>query len=188
MILVSFWLPFDVFWCLLAPFWHPWAPFCPPWAPSRNKDPSGANWGRIRGPNRSPFWSQFSHFLVKKRFCAVFFDVPFSASFFYRFLPAPGYPKTMKIKQNHCSVARNQGLAKVGKTTSRDHFWLDFGGLFGALERHFRIFWCILAFWFSVLFCDAEKHAKVLYTTVSSRPCHPLKDMRQHGIKSGIKP
>ena len=118
MILVSFLLLFDAFWCLLAPFWHPWAPFCRPWAPSRNKDPSGANWGRIRGPNRSPFWAHFSHFLVKNRFWAVFFDVPFSASFFYRFLAAPGYPKTMKIKQNSSRVARKQGLAKVEKTMS----------------------------------------------------------------------
>ena len=118
MILVSFWLPFDAFWCLLAPFWHPWAPFWRPWAPSWNNDPSGANWGRIRGPNRSSFWVQFSHFLVKNRFWAVFFDVPFSEAFFYRFLAAPGYPETMKIKQNPCSVARNQGLAKIEKTVS----------------------------------------------------------------------
>ena len=142
MILVSFFLLFNAFWCLLAPFCHPWAPFCRPWALSRNKDPSGANWGRIRGPNRSPFWAQFSHFLVKNRFWAIFFDAPFSASFFYRFLAAPGYPKTMKIKQNPCSVARKQGLAKVEKTMSWDHFWLRFGGVFEAPERRFRTFWC----------------------------------------------
>ena len=43
-------------------------------------------------------------------------------------------------------------------------------------------------FCFSVLFFDAEKYATALHRSVSSRPCHPLKDMRQHGIKSGIKP
>ena len=160
MILVSFWSPFDNFWILLAAFWHPWAPFWRPWAPSRNNDPSGANWGRIRGPNRSPFWAQFSHFLVKHRFWVVFFDFPFSEAFFYRFLAAPGYPETMKIKQNPCSVARKQGLAKVEKTMSWDHFWLRFGGVFGASERHFRIFLCFWAFWFSVLFFNADKHAK----------------------------
>ena len=69
-------------------------------------------------PPREAFWAQISHFLVKNRFWSVFFDVPFSASFFYRFLAAPGYPKTMKIKQNPCSVARKQELAKVGKTMS----------------------------------------------------------------------
>ena len=139
MILVSFWLPFDAFWCLLASFWHPWAPFWRTWAPSRNNDPSGANWGGIRGPNRRLFGAHFLLFLVKKRFWGVFFDVPFSEAFFYCFLGAPGYPETMKIKQNPCSVARKQGLAKVEKITSWDHFWLHFGGLFGALERHFRI-------------------------------------------------
>ena len=69
-------------------------------------------------PPREAFWAEISHFLVKNRFWSVFFDVPFSASFFYCFLAAPGYPKTMKIKQNPCSVARNQGLAKIEKTVS----------------------------------------------------------------------
>ena len=69
-------------------------------------------------PPREAFWVQISHFLVKNRFWSVFFDVPFSEAFFYCFLAAPGYPETMKIKQNPCSVARNQGLAKVEKTTS----------------------------------------------------------------------
>ena len=135
MTLVLFWLPFEAFWCLLASFWHPWAHFWRPWAPSWNNDPSGANWGRIRGANRSPFWVMFSHCLVKNRFWAVFFDVPFSASFFYRFLAAPGYPKTMKIKQNPGSVARNQGLAKVGPRSLLPTFWKSFWSL-GATFSH----------------------------------------------------
>ena len=137
MILVSVLLLFDSFWCPLAPSWHPWAPFCRPWAPSRNKDPSGANWGRIRGPNRRPCWAQFSYFLVKNMFWAIFFDAPFSASFFYRFLAAPGYPETMKIKQNPCSVARNQGLAKIENGSSG----VDFGSHFGShFDVRMRIF------------------------------------------------
>ena len=69
-------------------------------------------------PPGGAFRLNFHTFLVKNRFWAVFFDVPFSEAFFYRFLAAPGYPETMKIKQNPCSVARNQGLAKIEKTVS----------------------------------------------------------------------
>ena len=88
--LVSFGVPFDVFWRPRALFWCPWAPFGRPWAPSRNNDPSGGNWGRIRGPNRSPFWAPFSQFFAKNRFWPGFFDVFFSEAFFYSFLAAPG--------------------------------------------------------------------------------------------------
>ena len=139
--LVSFLLLFDAFWSLLAPFWHPWAPFCRPWVPCRNKNRSGANWGRIRGPNRSSFWAQVSHFLGKSVLGSLF-RRSVLCIVFLSFLAAPGYPQTMKIKQNPCSVARNQGLARVGKTTSRDHFWLRFGGIFEASERHLCVFLC----------------------------------------------
>ena len=48
---------------------------------------------------------------------------------------------------------------------------------------------CTLAYWLGgMTFFDAITHANKASTTVVSRPCHPLKDMRQHGIKSGIKP
>ena len=126
-------------------------------------------------PPGGAFRLNFHTFWVKNRFWAVFFDVPFSASFFYRFLPAPGYPKTMKIKQNHCSVARNQGLAKVEKTMSWDHFWLRFGGVFGASERHVRFFWCFWAFCFSVLFFSYTKTCKYTKQLGCRVPCLPPK-------------
>ena len=88
--LASFYVLFLSFWGFLAPFWHPWAPFGRPWGPSRKNDTSGANWGRIPGPNRAPLWVQFSYFFWKNWFWAVFFDHTFSESFFYRFLAALG--------------------------------------------------------------------------------------------------
>ena len=135
------------FWCTWVLFWRPWAFFWGLCAASHKNYSSGANWTRILGPNRGPLWLQFSLFLKRSRFWAMLFDGTFSESFFSCFLVAPGQPETMKIEQNLRSVARKQGLAKVEKITSWDHFGLHFGRFFGALERHLwfvSCFFCVL--------------------------------------------
>ena len=123
-------------------------------------------------------------------FWVAFFDVHSSESFFYCFLAAPGYPETMKIKQNPCSVARNQGLAKIENGTSGVDFGSRFGSHFDTFGRIFSDLSCFFAVCFSVDFLHA---LNVRTENAGSKqrtkqvPLDPLKDMRQHGVKSSKK-
>ena len=51
---------------------------------------SGANWGRIRGPNRAPLWLHFSFFFENVCFGHCFLTLLFLNRFLNRFLAAPG--------------------------------------------------------------------------------------------------
>ena len=94
-------------------------------------------------------------FFAKKR---CFFRLRFPDRFFYRILTPPGPSQTLKIKQNHCSVARNQGFLKIKRGDLGEAFLLDFGPI---LEPFFDIFviCCVffLRFDFLVILCGRRR-------------------------------
>ena len=69
-------------------------------------------------------------------------------AFCYRFLEAPRHPQTLKIKQNQCSVARNQGFAKNKKKRPRGAILTRFWSLFGALFCDVFSFFWVIVWWF----------------------------------------
>ena len=74
-----------------------------------------------------------------------FWDVSLQDRFFHRIFIVLELVWTGKIKQNHCTVIKNQGFAKVSEIRFGVRFFIDFGvtlGRFwqeiGALERFLR--------------------------------------------------
>ena len=109
---------------------RPWDPL---WAPL------GARGEKVR--KTTPFYNEklvnfeYLFCIFSQKTC--FLKRRFPDRFFYRFLTPPGPSQTLKIKQNHCSVARNQGFSKIKKGALGEAFWLDFKAL---LEHFFDIF------------------------------------------------
>ena len=96
----------------------------------------------------------------------------------------------MKIKQNPCSVARKQGLAKIRNCAPGVDFWFHFGSHVGAFGHHFRALSSFFAFCFAALFFDTLKYAK---RPIGEQTDHaevasgPPKRMLQHGVKASKK-
>ena len=74
-----------------------------------------------------------------------FWDVSLQDRFFHRIFIVLELVWTGKIKQNHCTVIKNQGFAKVSEIRFGVRFFIDFGVTLGgfwqeieALERFLR--------------------------------------------------
>ena len=103
------------FLCPLASLGRPWGSL---WAPLGAK----AEKVRKKEVSRANSYSILGHFLllfVKKR---CFFRRCFPDTFFYRFSSALGPFQTLKIKQNHRRVARNQVFAEIKKNALGETF------------------------------------------------------------------
>ena len=95
------------------------------------------------------FWEQiFEDFPEKSSEATIlerFWDVSLQDRFFHRIFIVLELVWTGKIKQNHCTVIKNQGFAKVSEIRFGVRFFIDFGVTLGgfwqeieALERFLR--------------------------------------------------
>ena len=78
---------------------------------STKREPNSRSPGRILLPRGCILRCFLAYFAKNRRF----FKWRFPDRFFHRFWSASGSPGTSKNKQNHCSVARKQGFAKIKK-------------------------------------------------------------------------
>ena len=66
-----------------------------------------------------------------------FWDVSLQDRFFHRIFIVLELVWTGKIKQNHCTVIKNQGFAKVSEIRFGVRFFIDFGVTLGRFGKQF---------------------------------------------------